>query len=318
MRLKEFYNTLIRLGIEQDPRGKKGVAEYLDKCKAMYEQLKDQEKKDFDLESLTNPYNDTRILNGDPNLEVKTILCGIDIEVGEIILADTLKKQGETIDLVMSHHPSGRAYANFYEVMHMQVDILNNIGIPINVAESLTNERIKEVERRVIALNHTRTQDAAGLLNIPFICVHTPSDNFVSSYLQGLFDRKKPKVLKEVTDFLRDIPEYKESSKLNRPPKILIGSEHNRVGKLFVDMTGGTEGAKEIFEKMEIAGVGTLVCMHLSEEHFKKAKDVHMNVVVAGHISSDTLGLNLLLDEISKKEDFRIVCCSGFKRIKRK
>ncbi len=318
MRLKEFYRTLIRLGMEQDPRGKKGVTEYLEKLKAIYESLKEEERKNFDLENLTNPYNDTRILNGDPDLEVETILCGIDIEVGEIILADTLKAQGEKIDLVMSHHPSGKAYANFYEVMHMQVDILNNIGIPINVAESLTNERIREVERRVIALNHTRTQDAAILLNLPFICVHTPSDNFVSSYLQSLFDKKKPKTLKEIMSILSDIPEYKESSKLNRPPKILIGCEHNRAGRLFVDMTGGTEGAKEIFEKMEIAGIGTLVCMHLSEEHFKKAKDAHMNVVLAGHISSDTLGLNLLLDEISKKEDFKIICCSGFKRIKRK
>ena len=44
------------------------------------------------------------------------------------------------------------------------------------------------------------------------------------------------------------------------------------------------------------------------------------HVVIAGHISSDTLGLNLLLDNIEKyaKQDFEVIACSGFTRIKRK
>jgi hypothetical protein len=59
--------------------------------------------------------------------------------------------------------------------------------------------------------------------------------------------------------------------------------------------------------------------MHLSEEHFKKVKDANLNVVIAGHISSDTLGLNLLLDRIEKesKETFQVISFSGFDRIKR-
>jgi hypothetical protein len=40
-------------------------------------------------------------------------------------------------------------------------------------------------------------------------------------------------------------------------------------------------------------------------------------VVIAGHISSDTLGLNLLLDEIEKEEKLKIINCSGFRRIRR-
>lgn len=57
--------------------------------------------------------------------------------------------------------------------------------------------------------------------------------------------------------------------------------------------------------------------MHLSEEHFKKVKDANLNVVIAGHISSDTLGLNLLLDKIEKEEKFETISCSGFRRIRR-
>jgi len=59
------------------------------------------------------------------------------------------------------------------------------------------------------------------------------------------------------------------------------------------------------------------VAMHLSEEHFKQAKGEHINVVIAGHIASDNLGLNLILDQIEKVEELKIINCSGFVRIRR-
>ena len=57
--------------------------------------------------------------------------------------------------------------------------------------------------------------------------------------------------------------------------------------------------------------------MHLSEEHLAKVKCANLNVVIAGHIASDNLGLNLLLDKIEKEEKFNCVSCSGFQRIRR-
>ena len=65
-------------------------------------------------------------------------------------------------------------------------------------------------------------------------------------------------------------------------------------------MTGGTSGSKETLEKLSQSGVGTIVGMHMSEDHRKEAEKHHLNVVIAGHIASDTLGLNLLLDALEK------------------
>ena len=39
--------------------------------------------------------------------------------------------------------------------------------------------------------------------------------------------------------------------------------------------------------------------MHISDEHKKEAEKHHINVVIAGHIASDNLGMNLLLDSVS-------------------
>ncbi|MCM8778885.1 MAG: NGG1p interacting factor NIF3 [Candidatus Omnitrophica bacterium] len=318
MKLKTLYEFVVKYGMEVDPRGKETVLKTLERAKKEYSALKEEEKKRFDLEKLTNPYADTRILNGDHQKEIKTILAGIDMEVGEVLLADRLREKGKNIDLIMAHHPEGYALAGFYEVMRMQADILNKMGVSITVAEDLLGERIKEVERKVLPLNHTRAVDVAKLLDFAFICVHTPSDNCVTGFLQKLIDKKKPESLGDIVEILREIPEYQWAEKNNAGPKILIGDKNKRAGKVFVEMTGGTEGSKEIFNRLAQAGVGTLVCMHLSEEHFQKVKTEHINVIIAGHIASDSLGLNLLLDALEKKEKFEVITCSGFQRIRHK
>jgi hypothetical protein len=248
---------------------------------------------------------------------VNKILIGIDMEAPEILLADRLNQKGAGIDLVLAHHPEGRAYANFYEVMKMQADILNRFGVPINVAEDQLGSRMKEVERSLLPVNHTRPVDAARLLDIPYLCLHTPADNMVSSYLQARFDRESPTRLKDVVKLLKEIPEYREAIRNNAGPRILIGTDDPRTGKIFVDMTGGTSGSKETIEKLSQSGVGTIVGMHMSEDHRKEAERHHLHVVIAGHISSDSLGLNLLLDAIEKRTPLQVTECSGFRRVNR-
>lgn len=318
MTLKELYNKAVATGVGNDPRGKDSVLKILDTRKKDFEKLKDDEKEFFDNETLSNPYADTRILNGTGDEKIKSALVGVDVEVGEILLAEALKSKGKNIDLLIAHHPEGRAYANLYNVMNMQSDILQKFGVPINVAEGLMETRIKEVERRLMPLNHTRAVDAAKLLGIPMMCLHTVADNMVASYLQKLFDEKKPYRISEVIDILQAIPEYKAASYNNAGPKMLIGSKERQAGRVFVDMTGGTEGSKEIFRTLASSNINTIVAMHLSEDHRKEAEKNHINVVIAGHIASDNLGLNLLLDEVIKDSGMEIFECSGFKRVGRR
>jgi hypothetical protein len=317
MQLLELYRKAIATGIENDPRGKDFVQKEIERRKKEYGDLPQREKETFDRESLENPYSDSRILHGKGDEEIKTMLVGIDMEVGEVLLAETLKSKNIPLDLIVSHHPGGRAYASLYSVMHMQADILYRFGVPINIAEGLMEGRIKEVERRLMPVNHTRAVDAARLLNIPFVCLHTPADNMVATFLQKQFDEKKPYIIDDVIQLLRDIPEYREAEKNNAGPKILLGVKNRKAGKIFVDMTGGTEGSKEIFQSLSLSGTNTIVAMHLSEEHRKEAEKNNINVVIAGHIASDNIGLNLLLDRITKDETLKILECSGFRRIRR-
>ncbi|PIQ89594.1 MAG: NGG1p interacting factor NIF3 [Candidatus Omnitrophica bacterium CG11_big_fil_rev_8_21_14_0_20_42_13] len=316
MRLAKLYELIIKIGMDQDPRGRDIAEKELAKAKKTYSELKENERKDFDAESLLNPYADTRLLCGGKDKQVKNILVGIDVDTSELLLADRLSEE-KKIDLVLSHHPQGIAFAGFYDVMNMQADIFEKFGVSASIAEGLTLARKQQVKRRVLPANHLRVSDAAKLLGLNFMCVHTPADNCVASYLQKFLEMRMPDTLGDALRILKTIPEYKFASQNKSGPSILLGDEKRKCGKIFVDMTGGTEGSQEILPKLAASGVSTIIVMHLSEEHYKRIQNENINVIIAGHISSDNLGLNLLLDSVEKKEKLSIIEFSGFRRVSR-
>lgn len=313
MKIKEIYSLAIEMGIRADLRGKEKVIKLLEQRRRDYENLSQKEKEKFDLETLKNPFSDSRILHIADDKEIKRVLVGIDVEVSEILMA----KELGGIDLIISHHPLGKALATLHEVMELQCDVLAQYGVPINVAEKLMKERISEVARGLNKVNHQRTVDAAKLLGFNLMCLHTVCDNLAARFLKEKIDALKPERLGDLMDMLEEIPEYKEAQKIGAGPKIFVGEKRNRCGKIaLTEITGGTEGSPKLYEKMAQVGIGTVVGMHISEEHKKEAENALINVVIAGHISSDSLGVNLFLDELEKR-GIEIIPCSGLIRIPR-
>jgi putative NIF3 family GTP cyclohydrolase 1 type 2 len=317
MKIQDIQNLSIKMGIAVDFRGQAGVAKFLENKKKKFSSLPEDLKEEFDKEELGNPYLDSRVYNIADDKEIKKVLVGIDIGVAEILMA---KELGD-IDLVISHHPIGKGLAQLADVMSLQCDVLNFYGVPINIAEGLMRERISEVARGVNASNHQRTVDSAKILKVNLMNSHTPCDNLAAKFLKNILDNlpeeKKPETVGELINILKSIPEYKEAIKIGVGPKIFVGSAENRCGKIALsEITGGTEGSPKLYEKIAQAGIGTVVGMHISEEHKKEAESAHLNVVIAGHISSDSLGVNLLMDEL-EKNGIEIISCSGFTRFSR-
>lgn len=312
MKIKEIYKKAILLGIDADFRDNKQIEESQKRLKNKYEKLDKEEKEDFDVERLENPFSDSRILFGDPEKKVKKILAGIDIGGEEIFLA---KEIGD-IDLIISHHPTGKALAFLNDVMQLQIDVLSCYGVPVNIAEKLLQKRVAEVERSLSSGNHNRTVDIARHMQKPLMCLHTPCDNLAAKFVEEKIKKDKPLIVDDVLKSLKKIPEYREAIKIGAGPKIFLGSKESRVGRIAIDMTGGTEGSHEIYEKLSQAGIGTVVGMHISEKHREEAEKANINVIIAGHISSDSIGMNLFLDEI-EKNGIEIIPCSGLIRVSR-
>jgi len=316
--VQELYELAVKMGIKTDPREKtilnRGLKDAKDALKNCKEKL---EKESFDKDTTWNPYADTRVLAGDLKAKVKKIAFGIDIETSELLLVQKLNEGGAKIDMVISHHPEDKGLLGLGDVMGLQVDVYANVGVPENVAERLMSPRITDINNSLHSINYNRASRAAELLKINFACMHTPCDNNVFYLLNKKFEGKKNLLLSDVIKTLKEIPEFAEATKLGNPPVIACGSPKGRAGKVVVtEFTGGTSGSEKMYEKMAIAGVGTILTMHIGKAYKEQAEKFGINVINCGHMASDSVGINLVLDEFEKL-GVEIVPLSGLIRYSR-
>jgi len=221
---------------------------------------------------------------------IKKVAIGVDMELAEMMLARELGA-----DLVITHHPSGGGpRVNLHKVMENQIDSMVRAGVPINKAQKALTEKKGEIERALHVSNYDRAVSAAKLLKMPFMGVHTPTDILAERKVQTLLDEKlgsnSKATLQDVINALETLPEYQKTL---AKPVIRVGNKDDYAGKTFVTMAGGTGGGVNVHKAYYEAGVGTLVVMHMPEDVIKAVKEQNIgNVVVAGHMASDSVGIN--------------------------
>lgn len=243
----------------------------------------------------TLPEDSAIIVEGE---NIKKVLMGVDMDTQEILLGKELG-----FDCVISHHPTtGSPIANFTKVMESQIDKMVSFGVPINKAQKVLKKKIGQVDRGMHVRNYDRTGSAAKLLKMPYLNIHQPADFITESFVQNHLDEKlmdKPKAkLKDVVNALLEIDEYKNTI---AGPKIRVGSEDDYAGKVAVLMAGGTGGGADVYKAYFEAGVGTIIAMHMPEDVKKAVEEQNIgNVVVAGHMASDSIGLNIIIEELKK------------------
>lgn len=222
---------------------------------------------------------------------IKKVAFGVDIDVAELILAKELG-----FDCVITHHPQGSKKVDLYKVMDNQIDRMVKAGVPINKAEKALAKRKGEVDRSVHVSNYDRVKRAAELMQMPFIGIHSPADLMVEDYMQNYLDENliNPRSqISDVINLIKEIPEYKNTC---AGPIVRVGANDNYAGKVFVTMAGGTGGGEDVFKAYFEAGVGSLIVMHVPENVIEAVKKQNIgNIIVAGHMASDSLGINLII-----------------------
>lgn len=316
MTIQQIYNLAIKMGIEADPRGKSAVLKQLKREKEDFQDLSKDLKEEFDKEKFVNPFPDSRFHFGNASKIVKRVLVGIDIDGSELLLADKFNQKGKNIDLVIAHHPLGRALAGLDEQVGMQTEILADMGVPVHLVETHFEERMEELTRSLNPINHYQVIDFARLLNIALMNIHTITDNLVNEFINDYFKKSKPETLADIIKLLKKIPEYKTASINGHGPIITSGKPTRKCGKIFFDLTGGTNGSKNIYDGISRAGFNTIVGMHMTDIYKEEVQKHHLNIIIAGHISSDSLGMNLFLDQLEQK-GIEVIPISGLIRVKR-
>lgn len=231
-----------------------------------------------------------------PAENVKKVCIGVDIKVEDMMLAKHLGA-----DLVIAHHPVGnKQLLELSKVMDSQLDTMVANGVPINKAQKLLKTRQGKVDISVHGANYDKASKAAKLLNIGLMNIHQPADviteKLVAEHLADKFKGNERVKLKEIVEALKELPEYKNAE---TEPNIAVGSESSYAGKICVTMAGGTGGGTDISKAYFEAGVGTLIEMHMSSAEISDiSKQGIGNVIIAGHMASDSVGLNRIIETL--------------------
>ena len=230
---------------------------------------------------------------------IKKVLIGVDMETPELLLGKELG-----VDLVISHHPnSDSARINFHKVMDRQIDKMVEYGVPVNKAQKVLAGRIAEVALGTHVSNYDRASSAARLLKMPFMNIHIPADiigeNIVQKHLNNYTADKPKATCGDILEALKEMDIYKDAL---AGPVIRVGSESSYAGKVIALFAGGTNGGADVFKAYFEAGVGTIVCMHVPDGVKKAVAEQNIgNVIVAGHMASDSIGLNKIIEALEEK-----------------
>ncbi len=228
---------------------------------------------------------------------IETVLVGIDAGVPELLLA---KRLG--CDAVIAHHPQGgTATINFHHVFKRHIQQMVSAGVPRDEAEKTVQKKLDALKVETHTRNYGHAVDVARLLRIPYMNIHTPLDEVGRKLMTDKINSRitKDSIVQDVVSALEELPEFKNAI---TEIKIRLGKAQNPAGKVVVSHGAGTNGGYEIAGTYFKYGIGTVLYIHIRPGDLEKLKvEKRGNLIVTGHVASDSLGINPLIRELEKR-----------------
>lgn len=317
MTIQDLYLFAIERAMALEPRGKAGMQEYLSERRREYEALGEEEKRSYDVERLRNPFGDTRMLVGDPQTEVRRILCGVNIDSGELLLADRLADKGRPVDLVVSHHHSaqGGGTGCREDIMWGQMAMLTAFGVPEHVADKLIRPQALVPNQRSTDYRFNQIAEALGM---PLMTIHGPADLYLYQEGHRVIREEQPRTVGELVEISDSWQEVQWLRERGQGTQIAVGEAKNPLGRVYCCFYGGWNPTPAVFEALCDAGCGTLWVVVTSEELNEVARRRNASIVVTPHMPADNYGLNRLFDDAEAEfGEFEVVETGNFVRVRR-
>lgn len=222
---------------------------------------------------------------------IKRVLFGIDADVPELLIA---KRMG--YDAVISHHPKGGlAIVDYHQVFSRHIQLMTDAGVPEDEARKAVCRKLASLEVEMHARNYAHAVDMAKILKMPYMNIHTPLDELGRRKMARIVshETKREATIGDVVSALEGIPEF---AKATTDIKIRIGKAADPAGKTVVSHGAGTNGGYEVAKAYFEHGVDTLIYIHISPSDLEKLRyDASGNLIITGHIASDSIGINPLI-----------------------
>ncbi|NWG10622.1 Nif3-like dinuclear metal center hexameric protein [Candidatus Bathyarchaeota archaeon] len=243
----------------------------------------------------TVPEDSATYVDGD---NIRKVLFCIDTSTAELLFAKQLG-----YDAVIAHHPpGGTAAINFFHVFERHVQQLVAAGIPQQEAEKTVKRKLNDLEAEAHTRNYAHAIDVARFLKMPYMNIHTPLDEIgrriMSEQINCRMERNS--TVQDVVNALKELAEFKNAI---TEIKIRLGKADNLAGKVVVSHGAGTNGGYEIAKTYFEHGIGTVIYIHISLGDLERLKaDGIGNLIITGHIASDSVGINPFIKELEKMD----------------
>lgn len=244
-----------------------------------------------------------------PGDSLRRVLFGIDIGPAELLIARELGCDG-----VIAHHPAGgSATLRFPEVLTRHVELMVEHGVPRDTAREAIKPLVFRSILRAQASNYDHAPSFARLLRIPFLNIHLPLDEIGRRLMVEAIERHlgqlgREPLVQDVIDALLTLPEFAEA-----PTRIMVpvGAVDRPAGKVAVVHGAGTNGGAAVAKAYFSHGVSTVVYIHIAPEEVERLRaETDGNLIVAGHIAADLVGINRYVAELESR-GLEVVRASG-------
>jgi hypothetical protein len=144
---------------------------------------------------------------------------------------------------------------------------------------------------------------AAQLLKLPFLNVHLPCDIITRRLIAEKMEPfNQPDSRAKVSAVVEALQEFPEHQRALTEPKVVLGAPDRFAGTVAVAIGGYTSGGVDVVRAYFEAGIGTVLSMHFPEGDLREAREQRLagNLVLTGHMASDSIGINVFLDELER------------------
>lgn len=227
----------------------------------------------------------------------RRVLFAIDVGVAELLLARVLGASG-----VIAHHPpGGLPCLRWHRVLWRHAEFLVRYGVPETEARAAVEELVREFAARDHTANYDHVPGAARALELPLVGIHTPLDELGRQRLAEVAEGLPSDAT--VEELVRELSALPEPSAAATEVEIRAGTSENPIGKVAVLHGAGTNGGYPVAACAFRHGIDTVVYIHCSEAAARRLREEfpEKNLIVTGHIASDSLGINPFLTELEKR-----------------
>jgi len=245
-----------------------------------------------------------------PSRQVHRVLFGIDADAGMLLAAKDLG-----YDLVIAHHPlGGKASLGILKVYEKHASNLERAGVPRKAALAAVVAMREEHAPRIHATNYDHLPSLARLLGTPLMSIHNPCDEIGRQVMDDTL-RKGMKATSTVRDALAALDRLSEFARAETDIAIRMGKPGNRLGRWVVLHGAGTNGGYHVAKCAFENGIDTVVYIHIDPGHLARLHTEFgargaKNLIVTGHVASDSIGINVLVRAL-RERGVEVTCVSG-------